>query len=74
MAHKSLVPAILQVVEPHSIYRLNSVPLYWDQKDYYHVPLGTNEPITAKPGVYSIVATFVSPYLESETLTITILE
>lgn len=56
------------VVQPHSKFSLSdSIPLVWNQTIYEN---GTSRP--AEPGQYFIEATFVSPYLKSEVLAISI--
>ncbi|MGI0034566.1 MAG: hypothetical protein ACRD98_01680 [Nitrososphaera sp.] len=62
----------LPVVEPHSTY-VFAKDIAWAQQDYSHIRPGSfNEPVAAKPGVYTVEATFGDPYLKAESVTITI--
>lgn len=63
-------------VEPHSIYRLDdAVPLVWDLGDVYQIPPQDDDNnVEAISGTYFISASFTYPYLESETLEISVRE
>lgn len=63
-------------VEPHSIYRLDdAIPLVWDLGDVYQIPPQDDDnSVDAIPGTYLISASFTFPYLESETLEISVIE
>lgn len=63
-------------VDPHSAFRLdNMISLDWDLNDVYQIPSYPDDGYSpAAPGRYTVDATFVSPYLRSETLTIDVTE
>jgi hypothetical protein len=63
-------------VDPHSTFRLdNTFSLDWDLNDVYQIPPHPDDGNSpAEPGSYKVEATFVSPYLKSETLAIDVIE